>query len=156
LPGFAFFSRGCEGFGFAEKDFTEAGWASLFLDFFRVGALLGRADEAAVFVFVDLADPSASLRAGSFSCLFCDFDGMAMAVVLRCDLESVNEDPGAGVDTVGGEGEDDVRDGELDGVGVLERREVVDYDRGLALRHPGAALAVGLVEVAEALVLQCG
>jgi hypothetical protein len=70
-------------------------------------------------MLVSLADPSASLRAGSF----CVFDGVALAVVLRCDLESVDDDLGAAwVDSVRSQGEHNVRDGELDGVGVFERR----------------------------------
>ena len=55
-PGLPFgFSLGPQCFSFAEKDFAEAGWASLLLDLFRIRALLRWADEGAVFVLVDLA-----------------------------------------------------------------------------------------------------
>ena len=143
------------GFGFAEEDFAEAGWASLFFDLFRVGALLGRADEGAIFVFVDFTD---RLRGYFF------FGGLrdAVAVVLRGYLQAVDEDAGAaGIDPVGGQGEDYVGDGELDGVGVFERGEVVGgvlwRDVGFVgvICRGGLFAGVG-VEVAEVLVCQCG
>jgi len=140
------------GFGFAEEDFAEAGWASLFFDLFRVGALLGRADEGAIFVFVDFTD---RLRGYFF------FGGLrdAVAVVLRGYLQAVEEDAGStGVDAVGGEGEDYVGDGELDGVGVFERGQVMGGVLGrdvgfVGFVFPRRALAGVAVEVAEALVL---
>jgi hypothetical protein len=103
-------------------------------------------------MLVSLADPSASLRAGSF----CVFDGVALAVVLRGDLESVDDDLGAArVDSVRSQGEHNVRDGELDGVGVFERRKVMNDRTQVSfanLGHPDFAVAVGLVEVAEILI----
>src|SRR5277367_578687 len=87
--GLAFgFGLGLHGFGFAEENFTEAGWASLFFDLFRVGALLFGANLGAVFVLVGFAD---RLRWGFF---FCGLYG-TIAVVLGCYLEAVDEDAGA-------------------------------------------------------------
>ncbi|QNI32646.1 hypothetical protein H7849_01090 [Alloacidobacterium dinghuense] len=70
-----------EGLGFTQQDFAEAG-ALLLADFFGVGTLHLRPDESAVFVLVSLANPSASLRAGCFFCIFCGFEGTAVAMVL--------------------------------------------------------------------------
>ncbi len=101
------------GFGFAKEDFAEAGWASLLFDFFRVRALFGRADQGTVCVFVGFAH---GLQG------YCFFRGheAPVAVVLRGYLQAVDEDPGAaGVDAVGGEGENYIGQGELDGVGVF-------------------------------------
>jgi len=105
--GFTFGFRLClQGFGFAEQYFAEAGRASLLFDFFQIGALLGRADEGAVFVFVGLTDHGGGVLQTRVSCAF----GSAKmehpaVVVLRGDLQTVDEDAGAaGVDAVGGEG----------------------------------------------------
>ncbi len=67
----------------------------------------------------------------------------------------------ARVDAVGSEGEDDVGEGELDGVGVVEGGEVVGcvLRRGIGVIGLGCgqgALAGVLVEVAEVLVLDRG
>ena len=74
--GFTFGFRLClQGFGFAEEDFAEAGWASLFFNLFRVGALLGGADQGAIFMLVGCAD-------GLCGYLFFGGCGGAVAVVL--------------------------------------------------------------------------
>jgi hypothetical protein len=115
-----------EGFGLFQQDSAEAG-DFLLREIFRIGVLLGWADQGTVMVRVGFADDPASRRAGSFFCLFRGFDGVALAVVLRGDLESVDEDLGAArVDAVGRQREYHVRDGQLDGVGVFEGRQVVD------------------------------
>src|SRR5271170_6620073 len=143
------------GFGFAEEDFAEAGWASLLFDLFRIGALLLRANLSAVFVLVDFAD---SLGRGFF---FGGYGG-AVTVVLRGYLQSVDEDAcAARIDTVGGESENDVGEGELDGIGFFKRWQVesgvfgVDVGVVGSVGGPGLLAGVG-VEVAEGLLFEGG
>jgi hypothetical protein len=57
------------GFGFAQQDFAQAG-ASFFGDFFGVGGLFGRGDEAAVFMLVGLADDGRGVLQTHVSCAF--------------------------------------------------------------------------------------
>src|SRR5271170_2906168 len=116
FPGFFFgLVLGLHGFGFAEEDFAEAGRASLLFDLFWFGALFGWADEGAVFVLLGFAH-------GLYGCCFFRGHEAPVAVVLGCDLESIDEDAGAArVDAVGGEGQDYVGEGELDSVGVFKR-----------------------------------
>jgi hypothetical protein len=164
FPGFFFgLVLGLQGFGFAEEDFAEAGWASLLFDLFRVGALFGWADEGAVFVFVDFADHDGGVLQTHVSCAFGSANmGHPAVVVLGGDLKSVDEDPGAArVDAVGGQGQDYVGDGELDGVGVFERGQgvgrVLRWDVGLVgCVLMCRSLAGVAVEVAEVLVRQRG
>ena len=127
----------------------------LFCDFIRVGALFGWTYQGSVFVLVGFAD---GLCRRFF---FCGCGG-AVAVVLRGYLQAVDEDPGtARVDAVGGQRQDYIREGELDGVGVFEGPQVVD---GVLWRDVGfvgfvfrrGALAGVAVKVAEVLVFQRG
>ncbi|QNI34454.1 hypothetical protein H7849_11500 [Alloacidobacterium dinghuense] len=149
------FLSGAQGFGFAQQDLAEAGWAFSFRSLFRVGALLGRADEGAVFMFMGFAD---------CLCGRCVFGGLgcAVAVVLRGYLQAVDEDPGAaGVDAIGGQREDNIGEGELDGVGVFELRQVVGRvlrrDVGfVCLVFRRRALATIAVEIAEVLFIERG
>jgi hypothetical protein len=120
------FALGVQGFGFAEENPAEAG--SLFLlDFFRVGSLFGRGDEGAVFVLVDFTDDGGGILQTHVSCAFGSANmGRPSVVVLGGDLQSVDEDAGtARVDSVGGEREDYIGQRQLDGVGVVERGELV-------------------------------
>ena len=65
---------GPHGFGLAEQDAAEAG-AFFFGRFFRVGGLLDRADEGAVFVLVGFTDCL-------FDCGFFRCHGGAVAAIL--------------------------------------------------------------------------
>ncbi|QNI33710.1 hypothetical protein H7849_07245 [Alloacidobacterium dinghuense] len=95
-PGLFCFS-GAQFFGLTEQDFAEAGRAFSGGGFFRFGALLFRADEGAVCVFVGFAD---GLLNG---CCFLHGHGGAVTVVLRGYLQAVDDDAGATrVDAVGG------------------------------------------------------
>ena len=104
---------GPHGFGFAQQDAAQAG-TFFFCFFFGIPGLFGWADEGAVFVLVGFAD-----------CCFGDalfgFHDGAVAVVLRSYLQAVHQDAGSAcVDSVRGQGEDDLGQGQLNGVGVFQ------------------------------------
>jgi len=77
-------------------------------------------------------------------------------------LQAVDEDAGtARVDAVGGEGQDYIGEGELDGVGVFERGEGEGCFFRLGVGVVGLAFGCGAlagvgVEVAEVLVAERG
>ncbi len=72
------------------------------------------------------------------------------------DVEAVEEEAGAfGVEGVGGDAGEDVGDGVLDDVGVLEGREDEDGVEGVLAEVLGGA-AGGVVEVAEAFAAEGG
>ena len=76
-------------------------------------------------------------------------DLFPMLGVARGDLQAVEEHAGSfGVDVLGGEGDEDFADGELDGSAVLERRQLEGEKRARgsddALLETGVEVAVGL------------
>lgn len=136
---------------FPEKQLAK-GEGPILLDFFGIGGLLFRADEGAVGVRMGFAD--GLLRFG-----FPGGEQGAVAIVLGGDLKTIDEDAGAArLDAIGGKREDDIGEGELDGVELFERGQgegaVPDIEIGL--RGGDGALTGVAVVIAEGLVRESG